>query len=151
MNWDALGAIGELIGGLAVIATLAYLAIQIRENNRMMKIAAKRDQASQTKELALLVFEHPEVFQAILGEADLDETQTLQAQMWGRSVLRIWESYCFAREHGQFDEMEWNAFTNTIERFMKVRAMRESYADMRAEFSPRLQVLIDPLCNDDES
>ena len=29
MNWDALGAMGEIVGALAVFATLAYLAIQI--------------------------------------------------------------------------------------------------------------------------
>ena len=30
MNWDAIGAVGELIGAFAVVATLAYLAVQVR-------------------------------------------------------------------------------------------------------------------------
>ena len=30
MNWDALGAIGELAGATAVFASLVYLALQIR-------------------------------------------------------------------------------------------------------------------------
>jgi hypothetical protein len=30
-----LGAIGEFVGGIAVIATLIYLVVQIRQNNRM--------------------------------------------------------------------------------------------------------------------
>ena len=34
MNWDALGAIGELIGGAAVIVTLIYLAVQLRQNTK---------------------------------------------------------------------------------------------------------------------
>ena len=34
MNWDAIGAIGELIGGAAVIATLIYLAIQLRQSTK---------------------------------------------------------------------------------------------------------------------
>ena len=33
MDWDALGAIGELIGAVAVVATLGYLAIQLRTEN----------------------------------------------------------------------------------------------------------------------
>jgi type II secretory pathway component PulJ len=33
MNWDALGAIAELLGAIAVFATLAYLAVQIRQSN----------------------------------------------------------------------------------------------------------------------
>ena len=30
MNWDAIGAIGEIDGAIAVVATLFYLAAQIR-------------------------------------------------------------------------------------------------------------------------
>ncbi len=37
MNWDALGAIGELIGAVAVLLTLIYLAIQSRQNNELVK------------------------------------------------------------------------------------------------------------------
>ena len=33
MNWDAIGAIGELVGAAAVVGTLFYLAIQIRLSN----------------------------------------------------------------------------------------------------------------------
>jgi len=31
MNWEAIGAIGEDVGAIGVIATLAYLAIQIHQ------------------------------------------------------------------------------------------------------------------------
>ena len=34
MNWVAIGAVGELLGALGVIATLGYLAFQIRKNTR---------------------------------------------------------------------------------------------------------------------
>ena len=37
MNWDALGAIGELIGAVAVIATLVYVAAQVRENTKSLE------------------------------------------------------------------------------------------------------------------
>ena len=34
MSWEAIGAIGDLIGGLVVIVSVAYLAVQIRQSNR---------------------------------------------------------------------------------------------------------------------
>ncbi len=34
MNWDAIGAVGDMVGALAVIVTLAYLALQIRASTR---------------------------------------------------------------------------------------------------------------------
>lgn len=32
MNWEAIGAIGEIVGAVGVIVTLGYLAYQIRQN-----------------------------------------------------------------------------------------------------------------------
>ena len=37
MNWEAIGAIGEVAGAIGVILTLAYLAVQIRQNTRQME------------------------------------------------------------------------------------------------------------------
>ena len=64
MNWDALGAIGELVGALAVVVTLIYLAVQIRQStnqsaanmastvlneyNRLQEIVISDQQISET-------------------------------------------------------------------------------------------------------
>ena len=41
MNWDALGAMAELISGIGVIATLIYLAIQIKQNTAAQLLDAR--------------------------------------------------------------------------------------------------------------
>jgi len=40
MNWEALGAIGELVGAVSVLLTLIYLARQIKENTKVQTISA---------------------------------------------------------------------------------------------------------------
>ena len=47
MNWDAIGAVGEILGAVAVIATLIYLAKQIRQNSQAVQISALRDTTEQ--------------------------------------------------------------------------------------------------------
>ncbi|NKB33665.1 MAG: hypothetical protein GKR91_11260 [Pseudomonadales bacterium] len=42
MNWDAIGAIGEILGAIGVIVTLAYLAIQIRHNTKVARAATRQ-------------------------------------------------------------------------------------------------------------
>lgn len=42
MNWDAAGAIGEIIGAVAVVITLAYLARQQAQTNRVAKADLQR-------------------------------------------------------------------------------------------------------------
>jgi hypothetical protein len=38
MNWDALGAIAELLGAIAVFLTLAYLAVQIKQSSKALDL-----------------------------------------------------------------------------------------------------------------
>ena len=40
MNWEAIGAIGEIVGAVAVVATLAYLAVQLRHNTKNVQSSA---------------------------------------------------------------------------------------------------------------
>ena len=50
MNWEAIGAIGEIVGALAVVLTLGYLANQVRhakeaaaDTNRLERSKGVRD------------------------------------------------------------------------------------------------------------
>jgi hypothetical protein len=47
VNWEAIGAIGEIVAAAAVIVTLAYLARQIRENTNAVQAATELDVAQQ--------------------------------------------------------------------------------------------------------
>ncbi len=46
MTITELGALGEFVGAIAVVATLAYLAIQIRQNTRAIRGSAERETVS---------------------------------------------------------------------------------------------------------
>ena len=46
MNWEAIGAIGETVGAIAVVATIIYLARQVRDNSRQVKINTTQSYAS---------------------------------------------------------------------------------------------------------
>jgi hypothetical protein len=43
MNWEAVGAIAEIIGVVAVIATVGYLSVQIRQSNRQLSAQALKE------------------------------------------------------------------------------------------------------------
>lgn len=36
MDWEAIGAIAEIIGAVAIVVTLIYLAIQVRQNSEIL-------------------------------------------------------------------------------------------------------------------
>ena len=51
MNWEAIGAIGEIVGALAVLATLYYLAIQIKMQNYQLQKSNEQARVSLSLEL----------------------------------------------------------------------------------------------------
>lgn len=59
MNWDALGAIGEIIGAVAVFATLVYLAVQIRQNTGAVRAAALNSSVVVVTDIRAKLFGDP--------------------------------------------------------------------------------------------
>ena len=51
MNWDAIGAIGEVTGALLVVITLIYLTIQIRQNSASINASITQANISAFNEL----------------------------------------------------------------------------------------------------
>ena len=61
MNWDAIGALAELLGALGVIISLLYLAGQIRNANRAAAVAAKLDSTRFITDYLDLLIQNPEI------------------------------------------------------------------------------------------
>ena len=51
MNWDAIGAIGEVVGALAVVLSLIYLATQIRAGTRAARSQNIHTQTEQMQRI----------------------------------------------------------------------------------------------------
>ena len=61
MNWEAIGAVGETVGAIAVIISLVYLALQVRSGTRALK-TENRDSSFQS----LMEFNY-----ILVGDSDL--------------------------------------------------------------------------------
>ena len=61
MNWDAVGAVGELVGAFAVVMTLLYLALQTRElRSATLNDMYQRRSESRAARHDLIAFSHPQ-------------------------------------------------------------------------------------------
>ena len=83
MNWDALGAIAEVVGALAVVFTLVYLAFQVRYARN-----ATLDQNRLTRSTTIR--------EIILAAANNDDLRVSQVKNWG--LEQYYES--LAKEFG---------------------------------------------------
>ncbi len=80
MNWEAIGAVGELVGGVAVIATLIYLALQVKHSKVLLERNEKiaLSQVYQSRADARMSL--------ILAQAESDKVELISS-VWGRPDL----------------------------------------------------------------
>ena len=71
MNWEAIGAIGEVLGAIGVIVTLGYLAIQIRQNTKVTKAATAQQMTDNWVHLNLFMSGHPELSSHVIDFSNL--------------------------------------------------------------------------------
>ncbi|MFT4799432.1 MAG: hypothetical protein ACJAYE_003628 [Candidatus Azotimanducaceae bacterium] len=71
MNWDAVGAVAELVGAAGVIVTLIYLATQVRQNTKSISTSsfqATTDALNQVNALIADNSDLAEIFTAVRNE-----------------------------------------------------------------------------------
>ena len=75
MNWEALGAIAEMLGALAVISTIAYLAMQVRGAREELRHSIEQNSEASNSTLALEMIRNPELRAANLKAIELSGKQ----------------------------------------------------------------------------
>jgi hypothetical protein len=69
MNWDAIGAIGEVLGSIAVFITLGYLALQVRHARSEASRALSQGRMEANREVLKLDIEEQHLVARIKAEA----------------------------------------------------------------------------------
>src|SRR5438270_11310492 len=51
MNWEAISAVSQLVGSLAVVVSVLYLAVQLRSSTRVARVAAMDAAAAAVRDV----------------------------------------------------------------------------------------------------
>lgn len=83
MNWDAIGAFGEIGGALAVVVTVVYLARQIRDNSKQVKLNTTQSYASLVQDAYASVYSNSQTIEAwITGTTDPQSLDSSQLRLY---------------------------------------------------------------------
>ena len=118
MNWDAIGAIAELLGSVAVVITLLFLAAQLRSNSAMLRNSSMQSQAAAMTGWAANLAGDPELYSlyrkgliddASLSKEELGRFDLVLVQVF-QSVSAIHRQYV----NGGMDDATWEANLLTL-------------------------------------
>jgi len=126
MNWEAIGAIGEIVGALAVVVSLVYLGLQIRTQNNETQMSSVHDilEALRNEVSAFKNSENATLYAK--GTADFDclsDAEQIQYIALSLGPMRVWEEAYLQYVSGRLEEKTWNA-------------LRAQYVDIRSAPGP---------------
>ena len=90
MNWEAIGAIGEILGAIAVLVTLVYLALQIRQNTYQIREAASQDTIHLWNTISQATVSDPNLVEIFLkGQNDLSALNPVERKRYTEYCLMV--------------------------------------------------------------
>ncbi len=133
MNWTALGAIGELVGGVVVVVTLIYLAVQIRQNTRATHAHATASVASEMEQVLLAIAQDDTLSEAFFKASqgkELSAVEFTKLGFWWAAFLRSAHSHVVQDGLGNLSENNRLATTNILRQFSQVPILGDRLREM---------------------
>ncbi len=144
MSLEDLGNIGDFVGGVGVILTLLYLAVQIRQNTRTVEqntLASKAQTRLQvtndTVESIRSVRTNDALLQAFvktLEEKDLDSTDNLVLSLYARELFRAAEGNFYQYRVGTIDDEEFQGIYVFYQDMFQQPHMKEFWSENKHQF-----------------
>ena len=144
MNWDAIGAAGDLIGGIGVVVSLIYLAVQVRQANKQVEFNTKAVQASSYQSALSLSGEMNTVFVKdrdfaefvfFTDPEDLDPIDQVRWQVWHVMSFRQQQHFHAQFKNGLLPEDSWASHEVGLRRTLALPAVQRLWERRRGEFS----------------
>jgi hypothetical protein len=140
MNWDAIGAIGEILGAGAVIATLLYLARQINDSARAARSAAVTDATNAIQALYLELGSNSRTSEHFLNGMtsydSMSEPEQFQWLMLLHSFFLAFQRSFFLAREGTLDVGFRDSIGTAISAVNHLPGTKRYWEQRRAFFQP---------------
>jgi len=153
MNWEAIGAIAEAIGVLALFISLIYLAMQVRQNTRQVttSIEAARlaaferniESGNRTRELMLV---HPELTKLFLigcrSYYDLEADDKLRFRLLLRNIFSSIQGGFVRQTSVNHDPEGLRGLERVVDEIVSNKGVREFLESIEPDWRPEFKTFV---------
>ena len=110
MTLSDLGNLGQLISAIAVVVSLIYLAVQIRQNSEIARATMRLSLVQHQISYLSLRSTDPMIrtaFRKASAHEQLDEDEAFALLFHATVGIRLWEGLHSQRQHGMLSEEDW--------------------------------------------
>jgi len=147
INWDAIGAIGEIVGAAAVVLTLFYLSKQIRHSADVSKVSSYHEAVTQLVESV----NDPD-FAKLQYKFSINDPLTSEEEIKSNILATLFiyshEILLHLYQQGQLDETLWNNIMENNFGYLSGDMMLPVLRDRSGDLSNDLLAIVEERMND---
>jgi len=147
------GAIGEIVGALAVVASLIYLAVQIRQNTRQISLSLESsklaafernvESGNRSREILITNPEVADLFLKGLAEyRNLPPTDKFRCNMLFRNMLSAIQGGYIRHLTFGADPEQFEGTTKTLDTLLKSPGIHQWLGDNEPDWRPEFADLV---------
>lgn len=148
MNWEAIGAVGELLGAMAVFGSLLFVGLQIKANTKTARLRMHEQTTRSTLSFLTTIVVDSEAFAAGLNStdknfSDLSDGQKMHffASMLG--MFKHFELMFVQYSQGTLDQKTWDAWSVHIRMQIQQPGAQTWWGFRRDTFIPEFRAFLE--------
>ncbi|MBS0273751.1 MAG: hypothetical protein JSR55_04965 [Proteobacteria bacterium] len=152
MTLSDLASIGSLVSGVAVLASLVYLARQTQQNVRNSQALIQQGRAARIADTALRIAELREseaIDKCFTGSPDVTDKDVARFLNICRAIYVSAEDSYFQHKQGLLDEIAFASFEHSVRAGMGAPGMAAGWILTRDMYEPEFRAYLDKLHGQD--
>jgi len=126
----------EIVASLAVLVTLVFLTVQIRQSNALMRSEARQAQVINDQEHLYKFIQHPDILTSFTAQGKIGKDEKTRLMFWIIASLRARENEWFQFKHGALDATTWASYRQVIPFTLGTQRARALWSLCQVFFDP---------------
>lgn len=149
MNWDAISAISQLVGSIAVVFSVLYLAVQVHRSTRVAKLATQDAAATALRDVTKPFMENADLER--IWRVGLEDIGALTIEERTRffhaayQFLKAFETIHFHYAYGLMDKQLWEGWLGLLRHYVAAPGMAHYWQVRPDVFSERFRNFVNSL------
>ena len=149
MTLSDVASVGSLVSGIAVLASLVYMSLQMRQSARHQQATIQHQRAALVQELLGQTTSSPELHEIVqrgsAGDSTLTPMQSSRYVTWALQSFWLYEEYFYQHQDGMLSAAAWATHRRRIKNGLRNPGFRAAWRSLTQMFEPDFRAFVDEM------
>jgi hypothetical protein len=149
MDWQALAAVAEIVASVAIVLSLVYLALQIRQSAQATRAATYQSVMTSVGTMSTAIIQSADAAEVIYrGGQDissLSPPERVRFEQMASALFRHYDVLFYHHRHGLLEPEQWEGLNRRLQAGLVIPGLVRWWSENRIHFSRDFAKYVDGL------